>query len=147
MDPLALAKLYGNRALTNLRETFTDLTLQKGIRLVIIVFVYLMVRPYLMKWAGVNQMEQHQAEFDKDEAERERVAAMSPEEVRGLKVAAEIPGTDEDLEGETSATNWGTKARKRQRRVLRELVDAQEERLAETKEELEDEDIQEFLNQ
>lgn len=145
-DPLAWASVYRDRAITNLRDTFSDLTLQKGIRLVIIIFAYLMIRPYLVKWAGVQQMEQHEAEEAAAKAERERIAAMAPNEVRGLKVAAEIPGDDEDLAGETSSTDWGTKARKRQREVMRRLVDAQEKKLEETKEEEEDKDIEEFLD-
>ena len=144
-DPVAWLSTAGNNAVNNLRSTFSDLTLQKGIRLCIIVFVYLMIRPFLVKWAGVRQMEQHEREEAAAKAERERVAAMSPNDVRGLKVAAELPGTDDDLEAESSATDWGSKARKRQRDVLRKLVDAQEKRLEEQMGDDEDKDIEEFL--
>lgn len=144
-DPLAWLSVAGDNAVNNLRSTFTDLSLKKAIRLCIIVFVYLMIRPYLVKWAGVQQMEQHEREEAETKAERERVAAMSPNDVRGLKVAAEIPGTDDDLAAESSATDWGSKARKRQREVLRKLVDANEKRLEEQMGDDEDKDIEEFL--
>lgn len=144
-DPVAWLHVAGDNAVNNLRSTFTDFSLKKGIRLCIIVFAYIIIRPYLVKWAGVRQMEQHEQEEAAAKAERERIAAMSPNDVRGLKVAAEIPGTDEDLAAESSATDWGSKARKRQRRVLRKLVDANEERLEQQMGDDEDKDIEEFL--
>lgn len=144
-DPVGWLSVAGDNAVNNLRATFSDLSLKKAIRLCIIVFVYLLIRPYLVKWAGIRQMEQHEREAAAAKAERERIAAMSPNDVRGLKVAAEIPDTDEDLAAESSATDWGSKARKRQREVLRRLVDANEKRLEEQLGDDEDKDIEEFL--
>lgn len=146
-NPMAWFSMAGDRAVTNLRGTFEDMTLKKGIRLVIIVFVYLMIRPYLMKFAGSRQMEQHEEEAARQK-EREQVAAMSANEVRGLKVAAEIPDADDaDIAAESSATDWGSKARKRQRKVLRKMVEAHEKKLEEEQADEEDKDIEEFLVQ
>ena len=145
LDPLAWATTASDRITTNLRDSFATLSPYKAIRLVVIICGYLLIRPYLMKWAGAQQMKQHEAEEEASRAERERIAAMSPNELRGLKVAAEIPGSDADLEAESSSTDWGTRARRRQREVLRRIMDAEEKRLEEITADEEDKDIEEFL--
>lgn len=144
-DPLSWATAVGDRFASNIRDSFAALSPYKAIRLVVIVCAYLLLRPYLMKWAGAQQMKQHEAEEEASKAERERIAAMSPNELRGLKVAAELPGTDADLDAESSSTDWGTKARRRQRQVLRKIMDAEEKRLEEMTADDEDKDIEEFL--
>jgi hypothetical protein len=154
-DPIKLLSIAGDRAITNLRATWDDVTLHKSIRIVMVVCVYLLVRPYLISASSRVQMAQHEREAKwaaeaEAAAEAEKAAKMSANDVRGLKVAAELPPVDdeeEEEEADTSATNWGAKARKRQRRVLRKLVDAEERRLAELQGDDEDKDIEEFLEQ
>lgn len=90
-------------------------------------------------------MKQHEEES----AEALR-GTISPNELRGQKAMVRLPGEDSDSEddeanGESSAADWGKKARKRQRMVIKKLIEAEEDRLRESKEEEEDKDIEEFL--
>ncbi|SPN97250.1 uncharacterized protein DNG_00764 [Cephalotrichum gorgonifer] len=141
-DPITWFAVAGQRVVSNLTETFDSITLHKAIRLVLIVGGYLLLRPYLMKLTGANQLAQHEKEA-RESAER---AALQPNDLRGgLRVAAEVPDADEDIEGESGPTDWGSKARKRQRQVLRKLIDAEEQRLAEAQGDEDDKDIEEFL--
>lgn len=143
-DPITWLSVAGERLYTNLLESYNAVSTHKAIRLVIIVCAYLLLRPYLLKFTGGRQMEQHEREA---QAQKDREAAAINDEVRGIKVAAEIPVGDEDLEGESGTTDWGSKARKRQRHVLRKMLDAEEERLAEVEGDEEDKDIAEFLTE
>ncbi|KAK1687872.1 trafficking PGA2 [Colletotrichum godetiae] len=131
---------------TNLRGTLEGMSAEKWIRLVIIVGAYCLLRPYLMKLAGSSQMKQHETkpedEFDGPKAK------VQPNTLRGQ---VDIPG-DSDDEGTSQATgatststDWGKKARKRQRDVLKKMIDVEEKRLAELQEDDEDKDIEEFL--
>ncbi|KAL9945639.1 hypothetical protein D7B24_009113 [Verticillium nonalfalfae] len=131
-----------NRSAANLRSTFTELTYEKFIRIVIVVGAYALLRPYLLKITGRSQMAQH-TEANEEAAKAE----ISPNSLRGQ---VDIPedSDDEGVEGvESAATgaDWGKKARRRQREVLKMMMDAEEERLAQEQEDEEDKDIEEFL--
>lgn len=129
-----------DRTINNLRLSFEDITLQKFIRLVIIVGAYILLRPYLMKLTGQSQMEQHEAPLEDPNAPK---AQISPNSLRGQ---VDIPeDSDGEDTAEASAADWGKKARRRQREVLKRLLDAEEERLAQEQEDEEDKDIEEFL--
>ncbi|ROT39311.1 DUF1531-domain-containing protein [Sodiomyces alkalinus F11] len=139
---------YVNRSVTNLRASFEDLTPQKIIRLVVIVGAYALLRPYLMKLGGKFQMRGHEAQEEPEDTAAPR-AKLTPNDIRGQ---AGIPEDSDDgeeeeegAEGPAIATDWGKKARRRQRHVLKELLDAEERRLAELQEDEEDKDIEEFL--
>ncbi|KAK1491939.1 trafficking PGA2 [Colletotrichum cuscutae] len=130
---------------TNLRGTLEGMSAEKWIRLVIIVGAYCLLRPYLMKLAGSSQMKQHETkpedEFDGPKAK------VQPNTLRGQ---VDIPEDSDDegtsqATGATTSTDWGKKARKRQRDVLKKMIDAEEKRLAELQEDDEDKDIEEFL--
>lgn len=138
-----LGWLY-DRTSSNLRATFTEFTPEKFIRIVIIIGAYALLRPYLLKLSGRSQMDQHEQPAEDPSSK----AKISPNTLRGQ---VEIPEDSDDEEGEeaetgaASASDWGKKARRRQRQVLRKLVDAEEERLAAEQEDEEDKDIEEFL--
>lgn len=88
-------------------------------------------------------MQSHEEESERAEAEAR--AKISPNELRGR---VEIPDdTDEEDEAtaEASGPDWGKKARRRQRDMIKKLLEAEEQRLQENQEELEDKDIEEFL--
>lgn len=93
-------------------------------------------------------MKQHEKEAAETKAEEEKQAKMSPNELRGYK---EIPEDSDDEGGEgqaeaqTTSTEWGKKARKRQRHMIKKILDAEEQRLQELQDDDEDKDIQEFL--
>ncbi|PKS05347.1 hypothetical protein jhhlp_008721 [Lomentospora prolificans] len=125
--------------MNNFRETWGSIDLHRMLRLIMIVGAYLLLRPYLVKLTGASQMEQH----EREDAEAKKRAEISPNQMRGLRVAAEIPDADE-VDTTTSA-DWGNKARKRQREVLKKMLEVEEKRLAELQEDDEDKDIEEFL--
>ncbi|KAJ4417415.1 hypothetical protein N0V82_006182 [Gnomoniopsis sp. IMI 355080] len=145
---LDLAGVAYDRFTTNFRKSFEGMSPEKWIRIVIIVGTYCLIRPYLMKLGGKAQMKQHEKEAAETKAEEEKRAKMSPNELRGYK---EIPedsdeeGEGGDAQGQATSTEWGKKARKRQRHMIKKLLDAEEQRLQELQDDDEDKDIQEFL--
>lgn len=103
-----------------------------------------------MKIGERIQMNQHEAE-EKKLAEERVQAALSPNQLRG-QFGIPDDSDDEDEEdvdkakGQTSAADWGKKARKRQRKFLADMLEKHEAKLRETQEEEEDKDIAEFLD-
>lgn len=125
---------YGANASNNLSNTFNNMTMQSWIRLVVIVGGYMLLRPYMMKFVtkgAVKKME------EQDEREQ-RKAQISPNELRGL--VEEEPEIDE--QGDGTGADWGQKARVRQRTMLKNMLEAEEQRRLE---EEEDKDIADLL--
>lgn len=153
MDQLAdTVVTYADRFKNNLSGSFSRMTAKQWIRLVIIVGTYLLVRPYLLKLGARQQMKQHEREAAQAEADARRDARILPNELRGQAKIAPVPEeSDDDGEGQAdgagkgTGAEWGKKARKRQRQVIKKLLDAEEKKLAELQEDDEDKDIQEFL--
>ncbi|AEO62681.1 d91c2a8f-e57a-4b5f-89e2-91e5767f3389 [Thermothielavioides terrestris] len=144
MDNLAnLASTVGDRFVTNLKGSFTDLTLEKFIRIVIVAGGYLLLRPYLLKLGGRAQMRAHEEEAARADAVAK--AKISPNELRGRVQIPDDTDDEDERAAEASGPEWGKKARRRQREMIRKLLDAEEQRLRESQEELEDKDIEEFL--
>ncbi|KFA63227.1 hypothetical protein S40285_04914 [Stachybotrys chlorohalonatus IBT 40285] len=128
---------YGQNASNNIQSTFKSMTIQGWLRLVIIVGGYMLLRPYLLQLVtkgGVSKLQEQEA---KEKAE------VSANEFRGVKEKLE-EHDEEDAEEDTgeSSGNWGQQARVRQRKVIRQLLEAEEKR---RQEEEEDKDIEEFL--
>lgn len=120
----------------NLTGSFTRLKPEGWIRLVWIVGAYLLLRPYLMKLGARQQQKQHEAAG----AENEPTGAeVHPNELRGGKKAkVTIPGADSDDEETTEAKpgDWGKKARVKQRKFIREVMEKEEaKRLADEEQE------------
>ena len=150
---------------TNVQTSFSHLSAEQWIRLIVIAGAYMLLRPYIIKLGGRVQMKQHEA--DEKEAEEEAAAiaagekpALSANDLRGGASASKsltaeigIPDTDDDESeaeaeatvGPASGTDWGKMARKRQRRVLRKLLEVHEQKLADEQADEEDKEIQEFL--
>lgn len=135
----------------NLKASFDGMAPEKWIRLVIIVGTYMLLRPYLLKLGGKQQMKQHEKEKAEAAAEAEAKAKMSPNELRGHKIQIPEESDESDAEGEgetkaqSTATEWGKKARRRQRTMVKKILEAEEKRLQDLQEDDEDKDIQEFL--
>ncbi|KAI1827946.1 DUF1531-domain-containing protein [Xylaria intraflava] len=132
-----LVTLIADRLTNNVSMSLTNMTAQQWIRLIAIVGAYALLRPYIIKMGAKHQEKQ----FEKDQQE---IADISPNQLRGQ---LEIPEeSDEDDEpGETTGADWGRQARQRQRRMIKQLLDAEEKRLQETLDEEADKDIEEFL--
>jgi hypothetical protein len=133
-----LVTLIADRTTNNVSSSLTNMTAQQWIRLVAIVGAYALLRPYVIKMGAKYQEKQ----FEKDQ--KEELAQITPNQLRG---ELDIPedSDDEEEQGETTAADWGKKARKRQRNMIKQLLDAEEKRLQETLDEQEDKDIEEFL--
>ncbi|KAK5993320.1 hypothetical protein PT974_06749 [Cladobotryum mycophilum] len=140
-NPLSLltAKLaeYGNNARHNVSDGLNQMTPQSWIRLVMIVGGYMLLRQYVIKHStkvAVRKLEEQEA------ADKE-AAKVSPNELRGLK--AQVPDDEDADEGaDGTGANWGSKARVRQRKFLREMLEAEEKK---REEDDDDADIKEFL--
>lgn len=124
----------------NISETFSTMTPEKYIRLIVIVGAYALLRPYIMKIGARVQGREHEKEVDTDEMAA-AAAAISPNSLRGQ---VQVPDDSSD-EGEGMAGDWGKKARRRQRQMVKKILDAEAELRREQQEDDEDKDIQEFL--
>ncbi|KAK3359838.1 protein trafficking Pga2 [Lasiosphaeria hispida] len=153
MDELiTLVSTLANRITANLRGSLENMSPEKWIRLVIIAGAYALLRPYIIKLGGRAQMNLHEQEAAEEVLSPGKKAAISPNELRGRVQLPEDSDSDEDDDegtgtatGHSSAADWGKKARRRQRDMIKRLLDAEEKRLQETKDEEEDKDIEEFL--
>ncbi|TVY23360.1 PGA2-like protein [Lachnellula hyalina] len=110
---------------THLAHSVDNMTLKNWIRLIACVGAYLLVRPYLIKLSARQQEKQ----FEKIDAETTAsFAKLQPNALRdsrGSKV--EIP--DSESEGEADgAPQWGKKAKVRQRKVVKKIQEAIEEK-------------------
>ncbi|KAI2621715.1 DUF1531-domain-containing protein [Hypoxylon sp. NC1633] len=134
-----LFDLVKDRFTNNISQSFTSMTPKQWIRLVMIVGAYMLMRPYLLKMGAKFQQKQMEKQF----SEEEKQAEISPNQLRGQ---VDLPeDSDEDDQAETTASDWGKKARKRQRNMIKKLLDAEEKRLQDLQEDEEDKDIEQYL--
>ncbi|ETS79670.1 hypothetical protein PFICI_09523 [Pestalotiopsis fici W106-1] len=140
----SLVTMAGERFTSNLTASFSTMTIKHWIRLVMIVGTYMLVRPYIIKFSAKYQQKQFEKAHEEDAA-----AAISPNQLRGQVDIPEDSDDDEVPDPEATAAStsadWGKKARKRQRVMLKKLIDAEEQRLQELQEDEEDKDIEQYL--
>jgi hypothetical protein len=99
----------------------------------------MLLRPYIIKLGSKSQMHTH-------EQESAESAQISPNELRGrVQIPEDSDSEDEPTVAKASGPDWGKKARRRQRDMIKKLLEVEERRLQESKEEEEDKDIEEFL--
>ncbi|KKP04017.1 hypothetical protein THAR02_03868 [Trichoderma harzianum] len=133
---------YGQNASNNLQKSFTDISTHGWLRLVMIVCTYLLIRPHILKYSTKHAVRTLEKQDEQDKAAaKEAVAKMSPNELRGLNAGAEID-VDADEHADGTSADWGSKARVRQRKMLRKMLEAEERRRYE---EESDEDIRDLL--
>jgi hypothetical protein len=130
----------------NTASTFSRIGPKGYIQLVIVIGAYaLIIRPLVLKGAA-----RVQRSYIEKEA-RESAAAIDPNDLRGGGRAGKIhiPGVDSDSDEERDEAKkdaktgeWGRTARLRQRRLVRELLDAKERQ---EQEDESDEEIKEYL--
>ncbi len=111
------------------------------IRLIAIVGGYCILRPYLIKLGGKHQAKDHDRALDTDETSSP--AAISPNALRGQNDIAEDSDSDEDAAA-GAGLNWGKTTRRKQRRTLKQILEAEERRGA-VEEADSDKEIEEFL--
>jgi len=133
---------YASNFTYQLSSSFDRMTAKDYIRLIIIAGAYALARPYLLKIGGRFQAQDHEREIDPEE-----IAASAKMSANSLRGKVHVPeDTDSESEDEgRKGTDWGKKARRRQRRVIRNILD-QEERMRKENEEADsDKEIEEYL--
>lgn len=135
-------------------EHYASMSLKEWIRIVTIVGAYLLLRPYLSILAAKLQSAQHDKEIDADEMATAATGPKAEISANSLRGQVKVPEESEDEEGtgeavaaETTGANWGKKARKRQRAMIKRIIEADEKLRAETEayDDEEDKDIEQYL--
>ena len=119
-----------------IEENIIRLPRKSSIRLLIIVGAYCLFRPFLLKWGGIKQTTDYDKALEEDEAEGDSAANESQD---ASSVSTKTPGASDTKSGAT----WGEKARQRQKRPIRELVEGNEETSGADADS--DKEIEEFL--
>ena len=134
-------KYFALNFLHNL-ENVLKMDLRTAIRLVVVVGAYLLIRPYLVKGGAKLQEKQHEKVYAADK-KREKEALLSANSLRGQ---IEVPeDTDSEKEGQASGVNWGGKARKKQRKTIKKILEADEKMRLDADGAKDDEDIMDLL--
>ncbi|KZZ97558.1 hypothetical protein AAL_03522 [Moelleriella libera RCEF 2490] len=130
---------YGSNAKHNISEGFNNMTPQAWIRIIVIAGGYMLLRPYFLKFVTKGAVEKMDRDDRKARGEDSTLPhpELTPNEYRGIKDKLYA-----DDDGVQDGSDWGQKARLRQRKMLRELLEEDERRRAAQDE---DADIQEFL--
>ncbi|OBT62798.1 hypothetical protein VE03_07705 [Pseudogymnoascus sp. 23342-1-I1] len=134
-------------------EHYASMSLKEWVRIVTIVGAYLLLRPYLSLLAAKLQSKQHDKELDADEMATPATGTKAAISANSLRGQVQVPEESEDEEdtgeavGETTSANWGKKARKRQRAMIKRIIEADEKLRAETEayDDEEDKDIEQYL--
>jgi hypothetical protein len=137
-SPADALRTLRSRFQNNVGDSFSKLTAQDYIRLVVIIGAYCLLRPYILKFGGRYQMKDHARPMAENEPSSG--AAMNPNNLRGMVNVPE--DTDSEEEIQVDRKGWGGKARRRQRQFIRRLIEEEEKKAAA---EDSDEDIKEFL--
>lgn len=130
---------------TQAAQSTRNLTPKDYIRLLAIVGGYCLLRPYLVKLGGRFQASDHEREIDDSEVlSSGDKAIISPNLLRGQ--IPEDSDEEEEEEGDKKGVvSWGRNARRRQRGLVRKIVEAEEKRRREEEEADSDKEIEEFL--
>lgn len=135
-------------------EHYASMSLKEWIRIITIVGAYLLLRPYLSQWAAKVQANQHDKEIDANEMATPATGPKAAISANSLRGQVQVPEESEDEEdageavaAETTGANWGKKARKRQRAMIKRIIEADEKLRAETEayDDEEDKDIEQYL--
>ena len=135
-------KQWADNFVHNTTSTYDKMAAKDYIRLVIIIGSYLLLRPHLLALGAKMQARAH----EKDAVESTD-AEIHPNELRGGKSKIAIPGVDESTDEETEAKpgDWGKKARVRQRKYIRTVLEKEEARLADEQAAESDKEIEQYL--
>ena len=150
--PALVSKWAGNLS-RQTSSALSRMTVKDWIRMVIVVGTYLLLRPYLIKMGAKFQQKQFEKQQNEEKAEADEKlrrkaakAGLSPNDLR-IGRTVEIPGVDTDSEEEDrqdEGVEWGRKARVRQRKHIRKVMEDHERKLYEKATES-DKDIEDLL--
>ena len=142
VDLFDYIRVWAENLQRNVIDAFYRMTPEKYIRLVAIIGAYALIRPYMMKLGSRFQTKEHEKEVDP--IEMAAAAAISPNSLRGQVKVPEDSDEDE-AEAQVTGGDWGKKARKRQRQMVKRILETEEKLRREQQEDDEDKDIEEFL--
>src|SRR5579862_2276125 len=103
----------------NVSDSVSQLSLRDYIRIVIILGGYALLRPYLLKLGGRFQARDHERKLDLKEVSSD--TAMPANSLRGQVHVPE--DTDEEEGGSGTGAEWGRMARRRQREMIRKILE------------------------
>jgi hypothetical protein len=154
MDWMDTISGYVNQGIDNFKRNavnFGSMSMKEWLRIITIVGAYLLIRPYFAKWAENVQARQHEKELHPAEmaaAAKPEKTAISANSLRGqVQLPVESDSEEETAEGKPSGANWGKKARRRQRAMIRRIIEQDEKLRREMVEydDDEDKDIEQYL--
>ncbi|MCJ1473257.1 hypothetical protein MMC13_001908 [Lambiella insularis] len=134
--------IYTKTVSDQLRSTYNRLTAPDAIRLIVIVGGYALLRPYLVKLGGRFQAKDHERVLHPEESSS--MAATSSRSQRSSAQPLEDTDSESEEEGK-KGTDWGKKARRRQRHKVRGALEIEEKRRKEEEEAASDRDIEDYL--
>ena len=137
---------YAENFYTNVTTTLDGMDSQKWIRLVAVIGAYFLIRPWIVKFGEYVQEKEHDKEIvTKEDLEimAGGKAKLTPNDIRGPTTLPDDSGSED--EGDATGPSWGKKARRRQRHVLKRILEQEEALRREQQADDEDKDIQEFL--
>jgi hypothetical protein len=135
---------YVHNFYNNITHMLDGMNSKRWIRLIAVVGAYFLIRPYILKFGAKIQAEEHEKSIHSGELEdKAKKAKISANSIRGQVEIPDSENDESDVAEEVTGNEpqWGKKARKRSRKVVREILEEQERRL----EEDDMEDIKEFL--
>ncbi|KAG9247539.1 protein trafficking Pga2 [Calycina marina] len=149
MEAVYVVEDYASNFMTNVVNTLDGMDSKKWIRLVIVIGAYFLIRPWIMKFGEWVQEGEHKKAENVTMEDLQIMAGekpkLTPNDIRGNPTNLSEDTEDSEEESEATGANWGKKARRRQRQVLKRIL-AQEEALRlETDGDADDKDIKEFL--
>ncbi|CAD6502081.1 BgTH12-02323 [Blumeria graminis f. sp. triticale] len=139
-----LVKQGGDNLVRNVWGMWDGMRLRDYIRIVVIVGVYLLLRPYLLKFAAKIQAKQHAKIPDTDSSTSS--VKISPNQLRstGMVVSEHDDLGDAEKDQIASGADRETKARKRQKKAIKKVTEEEKKGL-EAQGENDDKEIMDLL--
>ncbi|RKF77824.1 putative trafficking pga2 [Golovinomyces cichoracearum] len=130
----------------NVRGMWDGMRPRDYIRIVVVVGAYLLLRPYLLKYAAKIQAKEH-AKHAFDPSKPSSNSKISPNQLRDGHITEIDENEQSEAEGDgiANGAGWGKKTRKRQRRADMKAIEDEERRKLQMEGEKDDQDIMQYL--
>ncbi|CCU77434.1 unnamed protein product [Blumeria hordei] len=139
-----IVKQGGDNLVRNVWGMWDGMRLRDYIRIVVIVGVYLLLRPYLLKFAAKIQAKQNAKSTVTDKSAAN--VKISPNQLRGTGMAGSEHDDlgDDENDRTASGADLGTKAKRRQKKAIKKTT-GEEKKGLEVQGENEDKEIMDLL--
>ncbi|CAD6503328.1 BgTH12-02995 [Blumeria graminis f. sp. triticale] len=140
-----IVKQGGENLVRNVWGMWDGMCLRDYTRIVIIVGGYLLLLPYLLKFAAKIQAKQYAKVVDTDASTSSD--KLSHNQLWGPGTVDLTHSDSEDIQNDriASGADWGTKARKRQKRATKIIIEEKEEKMLEAEGDIDDKEIMDLL--